>query len=295
MQSATERESGLRGYYAVVRKRWALVLVPVLVFVGQASVYSLNQPDRYESTAMVFVARERQALLPGDGLTKEDLARLAKELAEEVSLAESDAVVDLVVAELGEIPEVGIVAPTDVADVLLFTGSALTAEDAALYANTWAEAYIQVNQDLTTSEIAAATASMQARLVGLGEEQQRLGDSPAQLELVVREIEVAVASLKELELRAEFARVGEAHLVQMAAPPAHRSNWPLSLYVALGLGVGLLVGLGLALLAERRDKMSGSAAGRRQSHWREESGRPGSARLDLGVRPLAGAHGGTDG
>ncbi|MGB5757346.1 MAG: polysaccharide biosynthesis tyrosine autokinase, partial [Acidimicrobiales bacterium] len=68
------------------------------------------------------------------------------------------------------------------------------------------------------------------------------------------------ANLTDLELRAELSAVGEARFVQVAVPPESSSNPPLSRNLALGTVVGLIVGFGLALLAETRDQTIKSAA-----------------------------------
>ncbi len=288
MVPASPEEYGLFDYWSIVRKRWSWVLLPVVLFTALATLYSLTEADRYEATASVLLAdtASQQTLDP----SSQNTSFLSRELSNEISLAESDTVEQLVEDELGSLPEVSISSDAD-ADVLVFSASAGTPEEAALNANTWADMYIQVKRDEVVRDITAATASLQERLAEIRQERQvlrapldnlsdriesttdpeittrlqreyeRLADDlQYELELVTSQAEAAVASLTELELQAELSAVGEARIVQVAAPPSGRSNTPLSRNIALGLTVGLLAGFGLALLAETRDKTIKSAS-----------------------------------
>jgi len=50
--------SPLRGYLAVVRRRWWYIAVALLIAPAVAVAYSLTQPDRYEATAKVLLGRQ---------------------------------------------------------------------------------------------------------------------------------------------------------------------------------------------------------------------------------------------
>lgn len=287
MDPTTPEEYGLFDYWSIVQKRWPWVLLPVVVFTAIATIYSLNEPDRFEADASVLLSdtASQRTLDP----SSQNTGFLSRELSNEISLAESDTVERLVIDALGGLPRVNISSDGD-ADVLVFSASAGNAENAALFANTWADKYIQVKREEAVRDITAATVSLQGRLAQLREERQTLrapldelderiessaepvlaaqlqreydrlaDDLRYELELVTGQAEAAVASLTELELQAELSAVGEARVVQVAAPPSNRSNTPLSRNIALGLTVGLLAGFGLALLAETRDKTIKSA------------------------------------
>ncbi|MEL6981270.1 MAG: polysaccharide biosynthesis tyrosine autokinase [Actinomycetota bacterium] len=281
-------EYSLLDYVAIVRKRWLWVLLPVVVLVAASAAWTLTRPPRYEAEARVLLAdTAAQATLDP---SSQNTGFLSRELSNEISLARSDRVEALIQAELGALPSISIAAQTD-ADVLVFRSSAATAQAAARNANTWAGQYIQVKRDEAVADINSATVSLQVRLAELREERQRLrepldvlddrisrtadpetaadlqrqydrlaDDLRYELELVTGQAEAAVASLTDLELESEFAAVGEARLVQVAAPPLSTSNPPLSRNLALGTTLGLLVGFALALLAENRDNTVKTAA-----------------------------------
>ncbi|MGH1488430.1 MAG: Wzz/FepE/Etk N-terminal domain-containing protein [Acidimicrobiales bacterium] len=285
MSSALHREPGLRGLWVAARKRWVLVLGPVLLFAGLASVYSLTAADRYEATAKVRIDQGALVSLR----TGLNLGRSSRQLIAEMAVAEHDPVVDLVVAELGEIPEMRVTADFD-AEVLLFTASAPSAPEAALNANTWAEAYIQVKKGELVHSVAGAVESGESRLVEISEERElveaplvalkdRIGFSSNEqhaaglqaeynaladklqyrLELNTAQAEAMVGTLVKLQEMGEVEAERIAILVQVAVPPTERSNAPGARSVALGLCLGLLVGLGLASEADRRGETVESA------------------------------------
>lgn len=284
----TPTEYTLLDYLAIGRKRWPWVLLPIALLAGLAALYSTSQAEQYQSTAEVLLAdtASQRTLDP----SSQNPGFLSRELSNETSLAKSDKVESLVREELGFLPSVRIGADGET-DVLTFTATAGDRLTAARHANTWAELYVGVKQEEAVRNITAATSSLQARLEGLREQRQRLrrpldelddrigrsedpgladllqrdydrlaGDLRYELELVTAQAESTVASLTELELQAELSAVGEARIIQVAAPPVKTSNTPLSRNLALGALLGLLVGAGLALVAETRDNTIKSAA-----------------------------------
>ena len=286
--SASREEYGLLDYWSIVRKRWLWVLLPVVVLAAGSVYYSSRQPLRYDAEATVILAdTASQATLDP---SSQNTGFLSRELSNEISLAHSDAVEDLVEAELGSLPGISISAENG-ADVLVFAATADSPEAAATVANTWARKYIQVKREAAVRDITAATVNLQQRLQGQREQRQQLrapldelderiqqaadpetaarlqreydrlaDDLSYELDLLTSQAEATVANLTDLELRAELSAVGEARFVQVAAPPEASSNPPMSRNLALGVVLGLIVGFGLAMLAEARDQTIKSAA-----------------------------------
>jgi len=50
--------SPLRGYLAVLRRRWWYIALALVLAPAAAVAYSLTQPDRYEATAKVLLSRQ---------------------------------------------------------------------------------------------------------------------------------------------------------------------------------------------------------------------------------------------
>ncbi|MEM7324469.1 MAG: polysaccharide biosynthesis tyrosine autokinase [Actinomycetota bacterium] len=283
----TREEYGLLDYWVIARKRWPWILLPVLLLLGASAYYTVSQADRYEASASVLLApTASQDLLTSNSQNPGFLSRV---LSNEISLAQSDAVESLIIDELQILPNVSITPEPD-ADVLVFVASAGDPNDAALHANTWADMYVLVKREQAVANITASTVSLQEQLEELRVERQRLrsplddldarisrsanpevaaslqsdydrlsDDLRYELELLTAQAETIVGNLTDLQLQAQLSAVGEARIIQTAAPPAQRSNAPLSRNLALGLVVGLIIGFGLALLAETRDKTIKSA------------------------------------
>ncbi len=291
MTTSTATDAGteysLLDYLTIARKRWVWIAIPVVLLVAGSVYYSLSQPDRFRSSASVLLAdtAAQRTLDP----SSQNTGFLSRELSNEITLAESDAVESLVVGELGAEPDVDISAEAD-SDVLVFTATAGDAEEAALHANTWAEQYVEVKRDQAVASIAATSTSLRSRLADLRAERQNLREplddldrriartaDPAEaallqgeynrladdlqyeLELVTSQSEATQARITELDLQAELASVGEARSIQTAVAPEQTANRPLSSTVVLGTVLGLLLGAGLALLAEMRDNTIKSA------------------------------------
>ncbi|MEM9562555.1 MAG: polysaccharide biosynthesis tyrosine autokinase [Actinomycetota bacterium] len=263
------------------------MVLPVVVITAASAVWTVTRPPRYEAAARVLLADTAAQATLDQSLGG---AGAPRELSNEISLAHSDLVEQLVELELGRLPNVSIAAASE-ADVLVFRASASTAEGAAGDANTWAEQYIKVKRDEAVADIAAATVSLQDRLAQLRDERQRLReplddlddeisstDDPElaerlqrqydrladdlryELELVTSQAEATVSGLTALELESEFTSFGAVRIIQVAAPPLTTANPPLSRNLALGVTLGLLAGFGLALLAENRDNTINGAA-----------------------------------
>lgn len=281
-------EYGLLDYWVIARKRWPWILLPVVLLLGASAYYTVSQPDRFEADARVLLAPTASQDVLDRG--SQNTGFLTRSLSNEISLAQGDEVESLVIDELNLLPNVSI-SPEPDADVLVFSAAAGVADDAALQANTWANMYVKVKQDQAVESITGSMVTLQSQLEELRVERQRLrsplddldarigrsaspevaaslqgdynrlaDDLQYELQLVTAQAEAVVGSLTDLQLQAQLSAVGEARIIQRAAPPVQRSNAPLSRNLALGLVLGLMVGFGLALLAETRDKTIKSAS-----------------------------------
>ncbi|MEL6985799.1 MAG: polysaccharide biosynthesis tyrosine autokinase, partial [Actinomycetota bacterium] len=90
--------------------------------------------------------------------------------------------------------------------------------------------------------------------------QAQLDETSYELDLVEAQAQATTSSLTDLDLQAELAAVGEARMVQVAGPPRAPSNTPIPLLVAMGALLGLLLGVGLAVLIEAFDRTIKTAA-----------------------------------
>ena len=274
---------GLGAYWRLVRARWVWVLLPPVIVTSAVAAYSARQVPTYEATTRVLVSdtvlqRSLGFSSPGSG-----------DLMGDASLAESDAVEELVGSALGVTPHVTVTTSRQ-SDILAFTATSTDAADAALYADTWAEKYVEVKRAEAVENIEGVRSRLRARLEEIRDERQSLrapldelderiaaADDPDEEERLQRQHDrladdlryelalldeqgaAAVQSLAVLELQAELSAVGEARIVQTAVPTLSSDTVAPWRVVAYGIAVGLVTGLGLAVLAETRDTRIKSA------------------------------------
>ncbi len=289
MDDSGELELG--DYLAILRRRWAWVLLPLLVVPALALFLTLRQADVYSATARVLLADSaaQQAI---DGSNINTSAR-ARELNNEINLAESDQAEAAVRTALGldaeeDLPS-GTITADATSDVLEFKFSGPTGDDAAEAANTWAEAYVAIKQaeaaesitstvgelqatldELRTqrSEVRANLEALEDRLARAAEEQQASlqlqvdreeSAISGELSLIDALIAANIQSITELQLSGELASTGTARVFQRAVAPLAPTNAPPERNLVLGLVVGAILGMAAALLVDNLDQSIKSA------------------------------------
>jgi len=272
---------GLLDLLDVAKRRWIWVTGPILLAAGLMIFFTLNQAPRYEANAQVLLAdtASQRTLDP----SSQNTGFLTRELSNEILIATSDEVEELVAVELGDIPAVTIEAAPD-ADGLVFSAVASDPDIAALRANTWAASYISVKRQQAMADIAVAVEQFENRLESIQAERASLrqplaelleeirstsdpeeandlrlqydlqaDDLRTELDLNATEAVAALTALTELNLQAELASVGEARIVQQAVAPRQTINAPLARNLPLALVVGGLMGAAITIFVEARD------------------------------------------
>jgi non-specific protein-tyrosine kinase len=265
------------------RRRWLWLIGPLAVFSLLAVVFTTAQPLEYQATAKVLL----------DSTTAQDAALetspelSSRDLLNEINLANGDATTSLVRERLGlspteKLPK-GIIEPEVEADVLVFTFTGPTAESAALTTNTWATAYVEVKQAEAEASVTQAVEQIQGRLEVLREQRTEIRADLVALEdrlaradetqvaalqlqvdreasaisgdlnLIDFQIQANIESITQLQLAGELASAGTARLVQNAAVPLEPTNASLTRNLAIGILIGALLGIGLALLVDNLD------------------------------------------
>ena len=281
-QSLQTPELELEDYIRILRRRWPWLLAAVVLIAGAATAFTATQSPHYISRAHVSLGDSAaQVAVRGDGYSS---YRALREMSNEVNFANSDDVRNVVIDDLGAIPNVQISALEN-SDTLVFTGLAGTAEDAALVANSWAEAYVRFKRLEAGASISAAVADFEQDLTALQENRRTIRspldeiedqivttldperrtvlelqasrlrtDLAPQLNLIDARIQAIAQSITNLELDQRLNDSGTARVVQVAAPPLQPANAGLSRNLALGVVVGLILGAAAALLAENLDR-----------------------------------------
>lgn len=273
-------ELELTDYIRILRRRRLWVLVPLVVSMALAGLLTVNQAPRYCASAQVFLgASEAQRGLQGD--SNVNIAN--RDVANEINVAFSDEVRNAVIGQLGVDPDVTVTGDSG-SDILWFEGCGTDADAAPLYANAWANVYVNTKQQQAVDSIAVAIEGFQTRLDelrvtraearadldALEERLARAGDNASatlqaeanrerdrvapELGLIDSQIQTVAGAITQLELDSDLASTGTARVTQFAAPPLQPSNAPLSRNLILGAFGGLVLGAAAALLAENLDR-----------------------------------------
>jgi capsular exopolysaccharide synthesis family protein len=281
-EASVDQELQLGDYIQILRRRWKWVLSSLVVIGGLATFITTTASPVYTSTAKVGL-RTSDAIAALD-TQYENIQTLSRELTNEINFAQGDTVEGAVIGELGELPKVLIVGD-NTADVLNFKASSATPEQAAIDANTWANAYVSSRQREAQRSIDGAITQLNDRLIDLREQRQALMEPADDLqeristavtdsrrdqlqrqydrllsdlgpELLVIDAQVnAVASgITDLEISGGLQSLGTAQIIEKAFPPINKSNAPLSRNLPLGLIVACIFGAAAALLAENLDR-----------------------------------------
>jgi len=306
-EPTVENALPLEGLTAVLQRQWRWVLGSIVVISLLLVMNGIFQANTYQSTATVLIGASpaQQALTP-----EQNAASLARQISNEATVANSDAVLILASELLGrEMTDAeGVVVRTDPAgDQLSFTASAPTAVGAADLAEAWADAYVLAKRDEAESSIELATIGLEAQLAELQLARAELtapvdeirgelvrADTEAEQVSLQFDLELAAASIESelnrldsqqeqltqsiaaLNLQRELALTGTARVVNRATVPPSPVNGSLFRNFLLGIVAGSVLGIGLAL---GRDRFGGSA--------RRESGADGGV-AELTGHPVLG-------
>jgi capsular exopolysaccharide synthesis family protein len=246
---ADEARSGLHATIRTLRRRWPVVLFVLAVVVGASAVRASVQTPEYESTTDVLLSRQNLANALTDtndpSASSNDYSRIAETQA---NIASSSSVLNrtlqaagLPSARLGELEDGARVTAKSNADILTFAVRHPDRSLARRLTSAYAQAYISYRQELDTLALRRAEAEVDQRL--------------ARLESQGRPEPSLVASLTANKQRLstlQALQTANAYVIRPAEGASQVSpNLPRAVAVAIVLG--LLLGLGLALLTDALD------------------------------------------
>jgi succinoglycan biosynthesis transport protein ExoP len=253
--SSTQTLSSLTDYLAVLRRRlWLVLLVAVLV--PALAVYlSTRQAELYESSADVLVTKENFAsALSGVPAVYEDPYRYIQTQLE-VARAPELARHTLDSAGLQDRPAGALLGSSSVAgkadsDVLIFRVTDPDPATATKLATAYARQYTLYRNDLDTSSIKRALREVSARIAEFESLPDR--DSP------LYESYSTLISRREQLRTMDALRTASARVIRPAEFAAQVQPQPVRNGV-FGLGLGLILGIGLAFLFHALDTRVRSA------------------------------------
>ncbi len=250
MTQPTATELTLEDYVGILRRRWIWFLAPIVVLAAAATALGLRAAPEYTATATVgLIDSAAQEILGGTNTNVQIKTRL---IENEINFAKSDAVESRVGESLGFLPDTVSITSVADSDYLDFTATSDTADEAALWANTWADAYVETKQTEAADSIQTSIDLLENSLDELN---TRIGRAPdAEREYLIEQRAETSRSLIQLQLEAETAAAGTAKVYVIAQPPDSESGAPLWRTILLGLVAGSVLGVAMALAAESFDK-----------------------------------------
>ena len=257
-----------RDYLLVLRRRRWTIIAGVVAVVAAAMLFSFLQTPVYEASTRVL-------LRPNTSLFEVGTQQAATPVLvqTEIQLLRSEQVRALVRDRLGrEAPRVSAAAVGDTAVVEMSAESTRPAE-AARIADAYADAYVEFNQRQTTDAVVEAGKEIQGRLDVLQREITDLdaklaalpscsGPTPPrecdQRQRLTQDRDALISQVVPLRQRLNELQVGASpnsgpQVIARATVPTEPARPQPTRNAILGLGLGLVFGIGLALVSEHFD------------------------------------------
>ena len=253
-----------QGFIQLLRRRlWVIVLALILV-PGLALAITATQEKRYTATASLLL---RDVGPEQDVVGNEALARLVdpeRAAATNTELLALDVVAERTAEALGPARSAGeIASAVEVQAEAESNLRSVTATDtdpelAANLANAYAREYIAFRRETDRDSVVAVQRRLERQIEVLEETTERLAgrESEAAIRerrLAARQVRQFRAQVAELETLASL-QSGNAELVQDAKVPGSPSSPKPLRALGIGVVVGLLLGVGLAMLFDVLDR-----------------------------------------
>jgi Mrp family chromosome partitioning ATPase len=250
-----------------VARRWlGLIVLSGILFaiIGAAAGYAQRS---HVATAQVALANPLALTGNASAISS---SQAAQTVANETQYLESNPVKLSAQKSLGNSTATVTFATVTGSDIVDITGSAKSAKTAAAIANAFANAYVAARTADINSELKSAQAQIQSQIDAVAAQIQPLDAtlaaaataSATALQLITTQVEPERTALlaQEQTLQTQLNNLSSARIlnnadpsvVAPATPPKGSSSSGLAIYALGGLLLGLLVGVGISLLLDRR-------------------------------------------
>jgi capsular polysaccharide biosynthesis protein/MinD-like ATPase involved in chromosome partitioning or flagellar assembly len=268
--SYTSRPEDLQliDYAGVLRRRWWLILVITVAGTLAGAGYLQAAHKVYTATASVYVtATSGTTNQVANGRTTgavnlDTQAQVVQSSAVAQAAAKLMHATDTVPQLLGR---VSVAVPAN-SQVLAISCQASTPDKAASCAQSFAQAYLSYSSAATTASVNSQISVLQSKINGLQSASAKLTVAAANLPLNSSQRATAEEQLKSdhsqlsslnsqvAQLTAALANPSGGSIISNALPPSKPSSPKPLLIVPSGLLAGLLIGLVLAFLTDRRQR-----------------------------------------
>lgn len=248
-------ELTLADYLGVLRRRWPLIVAVAVAAGAIAFAWSSSQPKQYRAQTQILMSAQtaNQSLDP----TASQVRDVARQLENELVFARSRVVADAVAEKLGRAPRVTVAGQSKSADLLTFTAVGSRPDAVALAADTYAETFIALRSQRIVASSANTRRAIGDKLDELKTQRSRLDPKDttltAQRDALDRQIALYEQYTNGLDLMSDLAAASNAQVLSAAVEPVKPFSPTPVRTTALAVVVGLMLGVGLALLREYLD------------------------------------------
>lgn len=270
---AVVSERGIRDYFAILSRRWLLIVVVTLGVVAVAAGVSLRQSKTYRASAKVlFLQFDASSLLAdnagGANLVPTRSADADRVLGTQIQVLRSDSVVQEVRRRVGRpLPPVS-VSQVPQTDIIQIRSASTDPKLAADVANTYAEVYLSLRREQDVGGVLSAQREVQASIDALEPQLRSITSeisaapldqrdavrtrlAPTQASLQKR-LDDFYAKQDRLKL-AGALNSGGAQLITPAKEPTRPFKPRVERSALLALGIGAFFALMLALAVDFLD------------------------------------------
>jgi receptor protein-tyrosine kinase len=241
-----EEKNALDHALLVLRRRWHVIVISVvLVTVAAAGFSLLQRPEYTSSSTLLFQDTHFDQQLFGTNFTP-PIADPTREAATNLSLVSLPSVAARVAQALhttpGRVQAEVTASSVGQANLVQVSATSPSPAYAAEVANTYAEQFVLFRQNADRSKLAGAQTLIRTQLAKLTSA-QKTSNVGTSLENRANQLGVLAA-----------LQTGNAEIVERASIPGVPSSPQTRRNAMLGFILGLLLGLGLAFVVERRDR-----------------------------------------
>ncbi len=237
----------LQQILGIIRRRVPLIVLCVAVVAGAAWGFSKQQPKKYTATASLAFS-SNQLSQQVAGLPPTSSSNLLAQQASNLELVKLGDMAAKTASKLGhglteeKVAQSLSIAGQGESSIVTVTATATSPTLAAEIANTYVHLFVTEQQATNRQYFKSALALVNRQLAKLSTK-QRLGPDG----LALQDRAQSLGLLAELQY-------GNVHIAQEALPPTASSSPKTPRNTFLGALIGLLAGLGLAILLERSDR-----------------------------------------
>ena len=254
-----ERDTlSLGDYLAVLRRRWAIIILSVVVLGALAAAFSLQQSPLYHASAQVALGDQTSAPVPGVRPTPSSPQAAQRFAQTEAILGESPAVAKLAIKEakvdrtVSELLSRSNVQPNPNANILTFNVNDRDRTVATKLATAYAKAFTMYEQARNGAAAKARLATVDTQLKA--DISQAKNPNLTKLEATILRRQISSLEGQQSALNGYLdTTLKQSSFIASNADPANQTQPNTSRNIAIGLAVGLLLGLLLAFLRDALD------------------------------------------